>query len=241
MVNYLKSEFLKQKHHFTLKLLWLSPLIPIALVIILMGGRYFMEGAFNWWYTLILPGSLSMIVAFTVSAEKKHNRHGLFAVCISKKKLWLSQIIMNTIMLLFVNLIFFVFMIVMGTFLGIHVPFTDSLAASFVLFLTFAWQIPVFMFISEIIGSFSSIIISLVCNMGFGIFFSATKLWFVPFAIPARLMCPIIKVMPNGLPLPAGHHLSDNRVILTGIVITVVLYFILFFITTLWFNNREVK
>jgi lantibiotic protection ABC transporter MutE/EpiE family permease subunit len=241
MVNYLKSEFLKQKHHFILKLLWLSPLIPIALVIILMGGRYFMEGAFNWWYTLILPGSLSMIVAFTVSAEKKHNRHGLFTVCISKKKLWLSQIFMNTIMLLFVNLIYFVFMIVMGTFFGIHVPFTDSLAASFVLFLTFAWQIPIFMFISEIIGSFSSIIISLVCNMGFGIFFAATKLWFVPFAIPARLMCPIIQVLPNGLPLPTGHHLNDKRVILTGIVITAVLYFTFFFTTTLWFNKREVK
>lgn len=241
MINYLKSEFLKQKHHFTLKLLWLSPLIPIALVIILMGGRYFMEGAFNWWYTLILPGSLSMIVAFTVSAEKKHNRHGLFAVCINKTKLWLTQIIMNTILLLSVNLIFFLFMIVMGTFLGIHVPFTDSLAASFVLFLTLAWQIPVFMFISEIVGSFSSIIISLVCNMGFGIFFAATKLWFVPFAIPARLMCPLIKVLPNGLPLSAGHHLSDNQVILTGIAITAVLYFIFSFITTMWFHKREVK
>lgn len=241
MVNYLKSEFLKQKHRFTLKLLWLSPLIPIALVIILMGGSYFMEGAFNWWYTLILPGSLSMIVAFTVSAEKKHNRHGLFAVCINKEKLWLSQILMNTILLLFVNLIFFVIMIVMGAFFGIDVTFTDSLTASFVLFLTFAWQIPVFMFISEKMGSFSSIIISLVCNMGFGIFLAATKLWFVPFAIPARLMCPIIKVLPNGLSLPVGNHLSDNRVILTGIAITAVLYFIFSFITTLWFNKREVK
>jgi len=241
MVNYIKSEFLKQKKRFTLKLLWLSPLIPIALSIILMGGDYFKEGAFNWWYTLILPGSLSMIVAFTVSVEKKHNRHGLFAVCINKKILWLSQIFMNTILLLFTNLIYFVFLILMGAFLGIHVPFTDSLTASFVLFLTFTWQIPVFMFISEKISSFSSIIISLVCNMGFGIFFATTKLWFVPFAIPARLMCPIIKVLPNGLPLPAGHHLSDNRVILTGLIITTGLYFIFSLITTLWFNKREVK
>jgi ABC-2 type transport system permease protein len=81
----------------------------------------------------------------------------------------------------------------------------------------------------------------LVCNMGFGIFFAATKLWFVPFAIPARLMCPIIKVLPNGLPLPEGHHLSDNRVIFTGLVITIGLYFIFSLITTLWFNKREVK
>lgn len=240
MINYLKSEFLRQKHRFTLKLLWLSPLIPIALALILMGGSYFVEGAFNWWYTLILPSSIAMSVAFTISAEKKHNRHGMFGICINKKKLWLSQIFMNSILLLFLNLIFGVFMIVMGGFFGIHVPFIDSLTACLVLFLTFLWQIPVFMFISEKIGSFSSIIISLVFNMGFGIFFAPTKLWFVPFAIPARLMCTIIKVLPNGLPVPAEHHLSNNRVVLTGIVITVGLYFIFSFITTLCFDKSEV-
>lgn len=241
MVNYLKSEFLKQKHRFNLKLLWLSPLIVVALVIILMGGNYFMEGAFNWWYTMILPGTLSIIVAFTVSTEKKHNRHGLFAVSINKKKLWLSQILMNTILLLITNLIFFIVVSTVGTTLGVPIAYFNSFIASFVLFLTFAWQIPLFMFISEKMGSFFSIMISLFCNMGFGIFFAASRLWYVPFAIPARLMCPIINVMPNGLPLETGNHLSDNSVIFIGIVITVALYFILSLITTLWFNHREVK
>ena len=241
MLNYLKSEFLKQKHRFNLKLLWLSPFIAVALVIILMGGRFFMEGAFNWWYTMILPGTLSMIVAFTVSAEKKHNRHGLFAVSTNKKKLWISQLVMNTILLLITNLIFYIVLSAVGTTLGVSIPFLSSFIASFVLFLTFAWQIPFFMFISEKMGSFFSIMISLFCNMGFGIFFAATRLWYVPFAIPARLMCPIIKVLPNGLPLDAGNHLGAPSVILTGIIITVALYFILSFITTLWFNHREVK
>jgi len=241
MVNYLKSEFLKQKHRFNLKLLWLSPFIVVALVIILMGGRFFMEGAFNWWYTMILPGTLSMIVSFTVSAEKKHNRHGLFAVSTNKKKLWLSQLVMNTTLLLITNLIFFIVMSTVGTTIGVSIPFLNSFLASFVLFLTFAWQIPLFMFISEKIGSFFSIMISLFSNIGFGIFFAATRLWYVPFAIPARLMCPIIKVLPNGLPLEEGNHLGDTSVIFIGIVITVALYFIFSFITTLWFNHREVK
>lgn len=241
MVNYLKSEFLKQKHRFNLKLLWLSPFIAVALVIILMGGRFFMEGAFNWWYTMILPGTLSMIVSFTVSAEKKNNRHGLFAVSINKNRLWLSQLIMNTILLLIINLIFFVVTSAVGITIGVPIPFLNSFLASFVLFLTFAWQIPLFMFISEKMGSFLSILISLFCNMGFGIFFAATRLWYVPFAIPARLMCPIIKVLPNGLPVEAGNHLGDSSVIFIGIMITVALYFIFSLITTLWFNHREVK
>lgn len=241
MVNYLKSEFLKQKHRFNLKLLWLSPFIAVVLVILLMGGRFFIEGAFNWWYTMILPGTLSIIVSFTVSAEKKHNRHGLFAVSTNKKKLWISQLVMNTILLFMTNLIFFIIMSTVGTALGVSVPLLNSFIACFVLFLTFAWQIPLFMIISEKTGSFFSIIISLFCNMGFGIFFAATRLWYVPFAIPARLMCPIIKVLPNGLPLEAGHHLGDTSVIFTGIMITVALYFIFSLITTLWFHHREVK
>lgn len=241
MVNYLKSEVLKQKHRFILKLLWLSPLIPIVLSMLLMGGHYFMEGAFNWWYTLILPGALSMIAAFNVSGEKKHNRHGLFAVCRNKKKLWFSQIFMITGMLLLTNLMFFAFMITVGAFFNMEIPFAHSFLASFVLFITFAWQIPVFMYVSEKISSFFSIIISLICNMGFGIFFAPTKLWFLPFAIPARLMCPILKILPNGLPLSPGHPLNDKGVILTGMAITIGLYFIFTLITLVWFNKREVQ
>ncbi len=241
MINYLKSEFLKQKHRFTLKLLWLSPLIAIALVLLLMGGRFFMEGAFNWWYTMILPGTLSMIVSFTVSSEKRHNHHGLFTVSIHKKKLWISQLLMNTTLLLITNLLFFIVLSTVGIVIGVPISFLNAFTASVVLFLTFAWQIPLFMFISEKIGSFFSILISLFFNMGFGIFFAATKLWYVPFAISARLMCPIIKVMPNGLPLEAGNHLGDTSVIFIGIIITVALYFIFSLITTLWFHHREVK
>lgn len=241
MVNYLKAEFLKQKHRFSLKLLWLSPLVAVALVIVLMGGRFFVEGAFNWWYTMILPGTLSMIIAFTISAEKKHNHHGLFSVSTNKKMLWISQLIMNTILLLSANLIFFMVLTIVGIAIGISMPVLNCFIASFVLFLTFAWQIPLFMFISEKIGSFFSIMLSLLCNMGFGIFFAPTRLWFVPFAIPGRLMCPIIKVLPNGLPLEAGNHLGDTSVILMGILITVALYLLFSVITTVWFQHREVK
>ena len=239
MVNYLKSEFMKQKHRFTFKLLWIAPLVTIALVIILMAGSYLAEGAFNWWYTMILPGSLSMMIAFTVSAEKKHNRHGLLAISVVKEKLWISQILMNTILLLIINIVFCVLLVVTCAFFGVEVSFMRCLMASTVLYLTFAWQIPMSMFASEKLGSFLSIIISLVFNMGFGIFLAPTKFWSVPFAIPARLMCPIIKVMPNGLPLVTGSHLEDSSVIIIGITIATVLYFICSVITTAWFRHQE--
>lgn len=148
---------------------------------------------------------------------------------------------MNTLQLLLLNLIFCIDLILLGALLGITVPFSKALIGSQVLFVSLAWQIPFFLFISEKMGTFFTIMLSLIGNIGFGIFFSPTKLWMVPFAIPARLMCPIIKVLPNGLPLEAGHPLGDGRVVLPGMLITVALYFIISFITTIWFNRREVK
>ena len=241
MINHLKSEFLKQKHRFTLKLLWLGPIVTIMLVLFLMSGTFFLEASFNWWYTIILPGTISMIVSFAISAEKKHNHHGLFSVCANKKKLWVAQLIVNTVFLFATNIFFFIVVLATGAVFNIEIPCASSFTATLMLFITFAWQIPLFMLISEQFGSFVAIIISLFCNMGFGIFFAATKLWYIPFSIPARLMCPVIKVLPNGLPVPSESSFSDPSVIIPGLFITVPLYFALSILTAIWFDHREVK
>ncbi len=241
MINGIQSEFLKQKKRLALKLLWMAPVITIGLVLVLMGGRFFMEGAYNWWYTTILPGTLAMIVAFTVSAEKKHNQHGLFSVCQKKEILWTSQIIMHSLLLLFLNLIFFVLVSASGWFLGLALPHKALLLASLTLTLTYMWQIPVIMWVSDKIGSIATIALFLIFNIGFGLIFSPSKLWVVPFAIPSRLMCPIIRVFPNGLPMDASSQLGDPSVIPIGIAITALLFVVFSIMTALGFRNREVK
>lgn len=241
MINNLKSEFLKHKHRFILKLLWLGPTITIILVLFLMSGTFFLEASFNWWYTMILPGTISIIVSFAISAEKKHNHHGLFSVYVNKKKLWVTQLTVNTFFLFATNIIFFIIVSTTGVVLNIEIPYASSFTATLILSVTFAWQIPLFMLISEQLGSFVAIIISLLCNMGFGIFFAATKLWYIPFSVPARLMCPVIKVLPNGLPVSPESSYSDPSVITSGLFITILLYCCLSILTAIWFDHREVK
>lgn len=240
MCNALKSEFLKQKRRFPLKLLWAAPLVPLLLALLLMGGCFLLEGSFNWWYTMLLPGALAMLISFTISAEKKHNRHGLFSVFADKKKLWFAQLVLHTLFLFLMNLIFFVLVCAAGVFLGIPMPFFDIFTAILVLSVTFAWQIPLFMFLGEKAGALCLIFVSLLFNMGFGIFFAATKLWYIPFSIPARLMCPILRVLPNGLPVPAGSSFENASVIFPGLLITVLLYIVLSLVTAGWFARKEV-
>lgn len=54
-----RAEHLKQKRSFQKILLWLVPTITLLLAFVLMGGKYIQYGRYNWWYILILPGSLS--------------------------------------------------------------------------------------------------------------------------------------------------------------------------------------
>ncbi|MDD3415303.1 MAG: lantibiotic immunity ABC transporter MutE/EpiE family permease subunit [Lachnospiraceae bacterium] len=241
MVNCIKSEFLKQKHRFPLKLLCIAPIITIVLVLTLMGGNYFLEGTYNWWYTIILPGALSLIISFTISFEKRHNRHGLLAVCVKKEELWIAQIITNICLLLLMNLMFSILIIMTGLFLRINIPIGTVFEAGITLTITYLWQIPICMWLSERMGSIPAIVLSLLCNIGIGLHFAPTRLWFVPFAIPARLMCPILKVLPNGLPIEASNPLSSVSVIWIGITITVILFMASTIITSFWFQYREVK
>ena len=99
MNKILQSEHLKQKHTFQKKLIYLAPLVSIAIAFVLMGGYYIQKSAYNWWYTLILPGSFTMICSFIISNDRKRKFNGLFSVIVDKQKIWYSKIIISTMYL----------------------------------------------------------------------------------------------------------------------------------------------
>ena len=240
MLNYVKSELLKQRHRFHAKLLWGAPLTAILLAAVLMAGSFLQSGSYNFWYTLLLPGSFTILISLTVSGEKRKNRHGLFSVSIHKKDLWSAQILLGMLFLFFSCLIFFLGSVLGGLFFGNTLSLVQNACGSLVLFLTFSWQIPLWMAMSEMANSIISIFLSLFFNFGFGVFFAAKELWWIPFSIPTRLMCPIIRVQPNGLPAEAGSPLIDPAVIFPGILITVILFLVCSAATSVWFEKREV-
>lgn len=240
MIRLLQAEMLKQKHRFPLKLLWLAPVLTVLLVVGLMGGRFFQEGAYNWWYTLMLPASFTIFVALGVDGERRKNRHGLLGVVAHKKQLWLSQIVFYTGYLLATCLVHFIVVTLGSLLFGLTIGLAATLTASVCLCITFAWQIPLWMAVTEKAGKFTAILLSLLCNFGFGVFFAAGKAWWIPFSIPSRLMCPVIGVRPNGLAIEAGSALANPNVILPGLLMTALLYFFVSIITSLWFEKREV-
>lgn len=73
-----------------------------------------------------------------------------------------------------------------------------------------------------------------------GILLALTPIWWIPFAIPSKLMCYIIRVMPNGLSVDAGAYPFDIKVILIGVLVTITLYIVTSYLTAKWFEKQEV-
>ena len=214
MNKILQSEHLKQKHTFQKKLIYLAPLVSIAIAFVLMGGYYIQKSAYNWWYTLILPGSFTMICSFIISNDRKRKFNGLFSVIVDKQKIWYSKIIISTMYLGLSCLVFFVVITIMGFIFETAIQVQNSLLASTILFITFSWQIPILL--------------------------ALTPIWWIPFAIPSKLMCYVIRVMPNGLSVEAGAYPFDIKVILIGVLVTITLYIVTSYLTAKWFEKQEV-
>ena len=85
-----------------------------------------------------------------------------------------------------------------------------------------------------------AVIISLVCNCGLGVICSVTSIWWIPFAITPRIMCHFISILPNGLSVDNGSYPFDIKIIIIGLLITVILYLLISYISAKWFEKQEI-
>lgn len=242
MLKYVKAELLKQKRSFNQKVIWMIPLVVIILAFGLMGSTFAFSGGYNWWYLLFLPFTLTYIVVTLITKEQGKNYHGLLGIVEDKKKIWYAKVIVGTLYVLLINMIFFIMMIIGSKIFKFYTTDIDkAFLGSLVLFITFAWQVPLFMIIGEKIGVNLSILVSVFCNLGMACICAVESYWWIPFAIPARLMCPIIGVLPNGLLVEdAGKRFADSSVIIPGIILSLLLYGIVTWVTAYRFSEKEV-
>lgn len=250
MGHYFKSEYLKIKHTFIGKLIFLAPIFAVILPLGLT-PMYFEIDAYNWWYSILLPGMVSLLCALAAAKDNKMKNMAVLSLPVDLKKVWVSKILVCVLMIAFASIIHLLGCIVIGSVfhfgkLGI-IPAASAVLGSLVLIITFLWQVPLCLFLGNKIGMFPTILINIAAYFILGIIFAVKDvLWTIPYAVPARLMCPIIKVLPNGLPAVQGNttfrpKLLSSSVILPGIIITAALFFILTILTAKWYEGQEAK
>ncbi|WP_242224944.1 lantibiotic immunity ABC transporter MutE/EpiE family permease subunit [Bacillus cereus group sp. BfR-BA-01380] len=250
MIPYVAAEKIKIRHTFLNKLIWLAPFATMLLAF-LLSMDYFQLSSYNWWYTTILPGMLSLSCVLIVEKDKEMNNRAILSLPISLKRVWLSKILLILGILICSCIIIFCGIQLSSLLVNKEnfkiIPSMNVLLGSIVLIVTIMWQIPICLFLGNKIGLFPTILLNMGANVFLGILFATKSMWWMnPFTYPSRLMIPIVKILPNGLyaePKSATFtpELLSYSVILPSVVISVVLFLFFTYITTKWFAKQEAK
>ena len=242
MFGCIMSEYIKYKGTFTKKLALVAPIFTVLISMVLASGKFYQISSYYYWYSVVVPVVLTLICAGVINKDaKKMKCRAILSLPIDLSKLWISKIIVC---------VWFYFLSCMVSFIGTNlfsfvwgrsISFFRSIEGSILIFVTILWMIPLSLFLIERVGMFITLLINIVFNI-LGALLATKSTWFIfPYAITNRIMCPAIGSLPSGLPVPANSPLNDTSVILPGVMISILLFIILFVLTSLLFRKKEAK
>lgn len=243
VIDIVRAEYQKTKRSLRQRLLWAFPVITFTLAFILTFGmtNSYAESVWNWWYTLLLPGMLAIICHLTIEQEKKTNYFHLVTLPVSKRKLMTGKILYLGCAILISNGIVFAGASLGGLLLTTRVPLGGAAITVLLLTVTQLWEVPVFLFFSERFGMVAELLICLFLTVG-GTIIAQTKIWYLfVSAIPMRILCPFLHILPNGLPAQAGDPLLNRGVVAPGICLSVLWFVAATVLFLNWFEKREVN
>ena len=207
---------------------------------------YFGVDSFNWWYTFLFPGTITLGASMITMKDKKMNNRAVLSIPVELNKVWLSKVLICLATQTAACLILLLGIIIGGSILFVgKVPIFNGIAGMIVIIITFAWQIPFCLYLSYRTGIFSTIILNMGANIIVGTLTATMgKLWINPYGIPSRLMCPILKVLPNGLPAVNGSitfkpELLSYDTLIPGLIVSIAFMILITVLTARWYERQE--
>lgn len=247
MLQYFFSENIKIRHTFIQKLIWMAP-ASIMLLSMCLTADFFQVDSYNWWYTWMLPGAISLSCVFLSRVDGNMRNRATISLPLDLKKVWIAKVLLGiknmsiSCMIVFMVTQLSVFVIPID---GIgRIPMVNGFIGIIIIIVTFIWQVPLCMFLGSKIGMFPTIILNLGINI-FSIIMSVGKHWWInPFTYCDRFLCPVLKILPNGLPAEPGNptftpELLNMSVIPLGIGISIALFLIATYLTAKWYEGKE--
>ncbi|MDD7362676.1 MAG: lantibiotic immunity ABC transporter MutE/EpiE family permease subunit [Peptoniphilus sp.] len=246
MRQYLLAEHLKHKRSFLKKLIVVAPLVAVLHAFVIM-PYYFSSNAYNWWYVVLMPATLSLIPALIHQREdRKLKYRAVFPLDIDLKACWMSKVAVAAI---YLSVAEFIHMASVGILqpsisLAVQSDYAwGTLAlASALLLLVNLWQIPLCLFLAKKIGFVASVVGNTALGAVLGLLFADGPYWlYCPYAWGTRLMVPILHVLPNGLIAGAGDAMVTDTALALPCILSVALFVTLTLATARWFSKCEVK
>lgn len=242
MWRYFKAENLKLKRTFARKLILLAPLATLFLTWSL-AAIWFQVNAFNWWYILLMPGFIALVSALSDQIEtKKLGYRGVFSLSVSLKKVWIAKNLALIFYMALSDLVLLIGVLLGGFFVPNPLPFGASCLGMFLIFITSLWQIPLCLFLSRKVGMVVTVILQAGIGDVLGILFATNSNWWLcPYSWTARIMTPVLRILPNGTLAQSGDPLLNPTVIPIAIALSLLLFAFLLLVTTILFPRQEAR
>lgn len=249
-----QAETLKNRRTAAEKLAVWMPLAVVFLAAVLTMD-YVIIDSYNWWYIGVFPGCTALICGIVLGKETRQKNRNILTLPVNMRKVWDGKVLYGIRQLaVSVFLLFGAAFLVWAFDTGVlHMRFAigiepkRQLAAALVLFVTGLWQVPFCLLLQQMFGGAAMPLIH-VASYGLIAPVVSLKPYFMllPGAVPARLMCSILGILPNGLPacpesMTYTPELTEYVWIPVGILSSLLWFFLLWGISRRYFEKKAVE
>ena len=227
------------------------PAIAVTMAF-LLASSYGTIDAYNWWYMTLLPGTVSIVCCMVSQADKKLHNRAVAALPVDLRRVWDAKVIFciravilgNIILSLLTATAAMVSEHAAGVMMLVDITLVQGATAVVVMTIGCIWQIPLCLWANERFGLYPTLLVNMALNLSGTIVVSLGSFWFInPYSVTARLMCPLIKVLPNGLIAEEGSltyspELMDMKAVPAGIFVCLVWLAFLWAAARRWYGKR---
>ena len=106
MKKYIRSEWMKHRRTFVMKILILAPVITLLMNV--FAPMWYQQNSFNWWYILLFPGCLTLLCTICEQRDGgKMKYRSLIPLSIKLENVWIAKAIVILILDIIANFHFF--------------------------------------------------------------------------------------------------------------------------------------
>lgn len=240
MKRMIQAELLKMRHSTMGKMTWLVPVAAVVLgYIISQMGLYAQQFTYNIWYGTFYPCLIPLMCAMNMRCEIRLHYQTMLTFPVFGAGQWTAKCVAVALRLLFAQVIFWALVSLLGMVFISAVPAGLGGAGMLVVWAASLWQIPLYLMLASKVGMILSVILGFLAA-----FFSFSVVekegfFLFPFSIADRLMCPVLRIRPNGLLLESGDALLNGSVFIPGMGMVILLLAAAVFGSVKWWMRRE--
>lgn len=238
--SYYQAEKLKNRRRMAGKLMIAMPVV-LTLFSAFLARDYFLVDNYNWWYIAAYPAVAALACAQISETDKRLGDWNILTLPTDLKKIWDAKILWGVRMSAAGTLLMCVLTMLLSAGMqhGLQIEFEmelgigQQIGAWAILFVAFLWQIPFCMLLGQLMGTAFMLIIHMFIYAAASLSLSLTPYFLLlPGAVPARMMCIVIHILPNGLPAREGMRtfapaLLDKKMLPMGILGAIAWFFFL--------------